>query len=308
MKLPAGLLQPFNKTPQAPVEKPKLVVVPKPEAAGNLKPLCKWIGSKRRLAPDILARVPCFTGTYWEPMCGGASVFCALSNTGLLKGRDVVLADINEHLISLLELVKKDPARLVLGVQYYRVAYNYSCKTDEDRSKLFYETRKDWNFGDCAPEVFLFLKATAFNGLWRVNNKGEHNAPWGKYKSAKLVTEETILAWHEALQGVTLKTGSVLDTCKPKKGDLVYLDPPYMGTFDKYHMSNFGPNTHEALLKLAAQWVKAGVHVVYSNSVDAEPSVDKLWPTGVKHRLTTRYMVNRNGAGRKPVEELLVVQ
>ena len=269
----------------------------------KLRPLVKWIGSKRRLAPHILKLIPSWTtggGTYWEPFSGAASVFAALRNAG--GAQKAVLGDLNSHMVGLFRMVQQHPDDLTTAMDLYERRYHAG-----DPSVLYYAEREAWNAGGRIPSRFLFLKQTAFNGLWRVNLKGVMNAAWGKYKTPNLLDAENIMAWHEALKHIELKVGSFNDTCYPEPSDMVYLDPPYVDTFGKYHEDGFGIEAQVMLLKLAAAWSADGVRVAYSNSMAAEPLVDKHWPSATKNFLTTSYIVNRSGEGRKPVQELLVV-
>lgn len=267
----------------------------------QLLPLIKYVGGKRRLAPDILQRLPTFSGTYWEPFCGGASVFCALYTAGRLPGR-AMLADLNVDLVELYRQVRTHPADLLRLIAFLRRQYQV------DGGKATYARQRGyWNAGLRVPGQYVLLKQSSFNSLWRCNAAGHMNAPWGKYPKPALPDEATVMNWHHALQGVVLRAGTYQETCRPKRGDLVYLDPPYVGTFTGYNAGGFSVEDQRALLRRIAGWHRKGVLVAYSNSLAAEPLVQDIWPEGTRHRLTTSYVVNRDGAGRKPVEELLVV-
>ncbi len=238
-------------------------------------------------------------------MCGSAAIFAALYGASRIRA-GAVLSDINGHVIDLLRWVQKRPSALLTDLLVYQNAYRNGSVGQ--REELFYAERDLWNDGNQTPARFVFLKTVAFNGLWRISKAGRHNAPWGKYKTARIFDEPKVRAWSDALLNVELRTGSVFETIEPKRGDLVYLDPPYLGTFSGYHQDGFGETDHERLLERVAQWAEAGVHVAYSNSLAAETMVQRLWPTAIRHRLTTRYSISRDGGGRKPIEELLVVE
>jgi DNA adenine methylase len=278
------------------------------EGPEQLRPLMKWVGSKRRLAATILPLLPDFKGTYWEPMCGGAAIFCALLAAGRLKGQPVVLSDLNQELMGLLRTVKERPELLIARLLTYQA--EYAAASHEERLKLYLRERERWNSGPKGRTAarFIFLKQTAFNGLWRVNRKGHMNVGWGKYETPNFLDHGNIMSWHKALQRVDLWVGSAIDVCEPQAGDLVYLDPPYAGTFGGYTADGFTEAHQRDLLKKVGEWTRAGAFVAYSNSLAVEPILDELWPQGKRHRLTTSYVVNCDGAGRKPVEELLVVQ
>jgi len=280
-----------------------LKVVPAVGANVELLPLTKWVGGKRRLAPALLAFMPRrWSGDYWEPFVGGGAIFCALYNAGRLKGRRVVLADRNKALIDLYRFVQATPKKLIDSLTYMRDRY------EDVGGEAFYREQRDlWNAGHHMPARLVFLLQTCFNGLWRENAKGLMNTPWGKHKRPSLFDVANVMAWHKALQGVELRDGDYATTCKPKSGDLVYLDPPYADTFTNYAAGGFGPKHQVALLQKAQGWRVFGTKVYASNSLAIEPLLDKHAPTATRHRVTTNYLVNRDGQGRTDTQELLVI-
>lgn len=274
----------------------------------SITPLVKWVGGKRKLAPQIVARLPAFIeGTYFEPFAGAAAVFCELWNQGRIKGK-VVLADHNRDLMNLYSKIKTGPEHLLNSLRGYEEKYQQDDGAGAEA--LYYQERTGWNSGGRTASRFVFLKQTAFNGLWRVNQKGELNAAWGKYENPLLVNEANVLAWYDALRGARLFYGDSLawnGLPEPQAGDVVYLDPPYVGTFDGYTDQGFSEESQERLLTLCAEWTKKGVVVAYSNSAEAEPLVRKVWPEAHIEFFTTTYNVNRDGAGRSGKKELFAV-
>lgn len=284
-------------------------------ADSKLQPLVKWIGGKRKLAQKIVAHMPdTVEGTYFEPFAGAAAVFCTLWNAGRIKG-NVVLADHNRDLIALYAQVRDDPQTLIANL----VAYDdeYRSGDAKQTEALYYRVRAEWNAGEHTPSRFVFLKQTAFNGLWRVNKAGKLNAAWGKYGhraahgiqkelSPCILDEPNITAWHGALQGVALFQGDTLAWTMPTpaSGDVVYLDPPYVGTFDGYTADGFSDAQQDRLLTMAADWSGAGAFVAYSNSGEAEERVRRLWPDVNVEFFSTSYTVNRDPEGRKGKLEL----
>ena len=269
-----------------------------------MTPLVKWIGGKRKLAQKIVAHMPdTVEGTYFEPFAGAAAVFCTLWNAGRIKG-NVVLADHNRDLIALYAQVRDDPQTLIANL----VAYDdeYRSGDAKQTEALYYRVRAEWNGGEHTPSRFVFLKQTAFNGLWRVNKAGKLNAAWGKYDDPSILDEPNITAWHGALQGVALFQGDTLAWTMPTpaSGDVVYLDPPYVGTFDGYTADGFSDAQQDRLLTMAADWSGAGAFVAYSNSGEAEERVRRLWPDVNVEFFSTSYTVNRDPEGRKGKLEL----
>jgi len=270
----------------------------------RLQPLVKWIGGKRKLAQKIVSHMPdTVEGTYFEPFAGAAAVFCSLRNAGRIKG-NVVLADHNRDLIALYAQVRDDPQTLIANL----VAYDdeYRSGDAKQTEALYYRVRAEWNAGEHTPSRFVFLKQTAFNGLWRINKSGKLNAAWGKYDDPWIIDEPNITAWHGALQGVALFQGDTLAWTMPTpaSGDVVYLDPPYVGTFDGYTADGFSDAQQDRLLTMAADWSGAGAFVAYSNSGEAEERVRRLWPDVNVEFFSTSYTVNRDPEGRKGKLEL----
>ncbi len=280
----------------------------------NLKPPVKWVGGKRKLAPAIVTRFPeRVTGTYFEPFVGAAAVFCELWNAGRIVGPSVFV-DHNDDLIELYRQMKSQPDLLIAELRRYEAEYQQGSA--EATADLYYRVRTEWNAGQHTPARFVFLKQTAFNGLWRVNQQGKMNAAWGKYghrtpqeSMPAIVDEENIRNWHAVLQQVTLISGDALTLTSftPGTGDAVYLDPPYVGTFDGYTDAGFSDAQQEQLLALAQQWTQRGAFVAYSNSTEAEEKVRRCWPVALVDFLSTSYTINRDASGRSGKRELLAV-
>jgi DNA adenine methylase len=274
----------------------------------EITPLVKYIGGKRKLAPQIVSRLPAvIEGTYFEPFAGAAAVFCELWNTGRIRGK-AVLADHNSDLMSLYSKIRTGTEHLLNSLREYEEKYQRDNRSGAEA--LYYQEREEWNRGGKCAARFVFLKQTAFNGLWRVNQKGGMNAAWGKYETPLLVNEPNILAWYDALFDVRLFDGDTLawnGLPEPKAVDVVYLDPPYVGTFDRYTDGGFTTEQQERLLALCADWTRKGATVAYSNSAEAEPLVRRIWPEAKVEFLTTTYSVNRDGAGRSGKVELLAI-
>lgn len=276
-----------------------------------MKPLVKWVGGKARLASSIAEHVPMAFTEYHEPFAGGAALFCELVNGEDLDACSrVSLGDTNPDLMALYRMVQD--AR---GVEKFKAAMwvyreQYENADPSGREKLYYESRDHWNGGGKGrdPARFVFLKQTAFNGLWRVNKKGELNASWGKYKTIGLPDDDNLDEWHQALQYVDLRTGPYHELVVDA-GAVIYVDPPYYGTFDGYTPEGFTHADHVALLCQIWKWQNAGATVIYSNSMHEQlmPLVDLIWPDAQIQTLTTKYVVNTDGQGRTDVQEMLAV-
>lgn len=264
-----------------------------------IRPVVKWAGGKGKLLNELLSHVPASMGTYIEPFCGGAAVFFALAGHSPRPFERAILCDQNEDLMACYRALRDDLTGLVRALRKYRY----------DR-ELFYETRaKDpSNLKDAARGArFLFLNKTCFNGLWRVNSKGQFNVPFGTYKNPKILDEEGLEEASRALAGVELVTGDYRTVTKrAKRGDFVYLDPPYVplsrtAQFTAYSMAGFGPNDQVKLAGELARLAKKGVKAMLSNhdTKETEELYKGFWTRVVKVRRSINSDITKRGDTRE---------
>jgi DNA adenine methylase len=261
------------------------------------QPFVKWAGGKTSLLPELLRRVPPRFGAYFEPFLGGGALFFAL------RPARAVLGDINEDLISAYLEVRDDPEGLMRALDRY----------DYDR-EVYYRVRSlstaDLDRQSRAAR-FLYLNRTCYNGLYRVNRRGEFNVPMGRYRrplrlydpvvlraaSAALATAEILLASFD--QSVTAA----------RPGDFVYLDPPYWpiastASFTRYSAAGFTETDQKWLKALVDRLTERGVRVLLSNS----DTPFTRWLYADYHIETVRAprAINSAPEGRGAVSELLV--
>ncbi len=160
---------------------------------------------------------------------------------------------------------------------------------------------------------FIYLNKTCYNGLYRVNAKGQFNVPMGSYSKPRIFHEANLRSCSETLQGSSLLAGdfsSVLDSAQ--KGDFLYFDPPYhteTSGFTGYAVAasgraHFGADEHRRLAEVVKELHESGCHVVVSNS-DTQ-YVRRLYKGFRLHVVHARRSINCNGAGRGPVTELVI--
>ncbi len=273
---------------------------------GKYGPIVKWVGGKRQLLPSLLAHVPKRIATYVEPFAGGAALFFELCNRqerneGTFER--AILCDQNDDLLACYRAVQRDPSSLIDAL----AIYHYD-------SDLFYEVRaqKTQGWSDVARGArFIFLNRTCFNGLWRVNSKGEFNVPFGRYKNPRIVDEKRLRAASEALARVELRTGDFDDAVKGlTKNDFVYLDPPYVpvsttSNFTAYAKEGFGPKDQRRLLALMHRLSKGCVPFMLSNA-DTEETRGLYREFTIRGASASR-LVNADGTKRGLVRELIVL-
>ena len=258
-------------------------------------PFLKWAGGKRALVPDISRLLPPAFNDYWEPFLGGGAVFFSLEN----RIRHAHLSDLNLDLIITYRMIQKNPEPIIALLERHseshsRSHYHAVREEHEEQDPVVLAAR------------FVYLNKTCYNGLYRVNKSGKFNVPMGSYETPLICDAENLRAAARVLQKATLRTGSFDDSrIAPQRGDVVYCDPPYDGTFAAYTDGGFGSEEQESLRDRATEWADAGAHVVLSNS--DTPLIRSLYGGWTLVEVQAARNINSNGAGRSKVGELLIV-
>ena len=190
-----------------------------------MQPVIKWSGSKRIQANEILKYFPDNYDVYYEPFVGGGSILYAA------QPKNAVCGDICEPLIELWNYIKDNPIKLS---KEYESRWQ---SLQNDGYEVYYQIRDRFNKSK-SPEDFMFLSRTCVNGLIRFNAKGEFNNSLHHTRPGINPTRLTniILDWSSKIQNVAFVNADYREsTKKAKKGDLVYLDPPYFHTKGRYY-------------------------------------------------------------------------
>lgn len=272
-------------------------------------PFVKWAGGKARLLAQYEPHFPASMGRYIEAFVGGGAVFFHLHRQGRLQGKPVFLMDHLEELINSYRVIQHDVEELIAAL-----AMHDRHKADAD---YYYEVRA-W---DRTPTYahrtdleraarFLFLNRVCYNGLYRVNRKGQANMPFGRHRNPKVCDAANLRAVHKALQGVTLLVADFehcLTLAEP--GDLVYFDPPYhplssTANFTSYTRRSFGVEEQQRLAQVFRQLDRRGCHVMLSNS--ATDLVQELYRDYPQMTVQAPRPINSDPTKRGAVGELLV--
>ncbi len=272
----------------------------------------KWAGGKAQLLPELVARSPRSMGTYYEPFIGGGAVFFALMADPDLAPRRAVLNDLNRNLIDAYTVVRDDPGALMARLS--EVEARYLAADAGERAILYYQerARQPGDAVDVAAR-FIFLNKTCFNGLYRVNRRGEFNVPHGRYARPRILDAPAIEAASAALQDVELRCGDFeAALAGATAGDFVYLDPPFeplskTSSFTSYTEGSFDRAQQLRLRRLVDELTDRGVAVMLSNS-PAE------WLVGVYEgafryqidRIPARRAINSRGDRRGAIDELVI--
>jgi DNA adenine methylase len=226
-------------------------------------PMVRWVGGKRKIVSHLLALAPpgLIDGyTYYEPFLGGGSLFLAHGP------RRAVLGDLNWDLVNFYRQVQRVPDRVAgtlasLGsvidrLAYYHIRDTFNCESDAVRRAAY----------------FMALNLTSFNGIWRVNVRGEFNVPYGDRGRIDRFDSRRLQELSGLLRDVELFHGD-FEQCVSgaAAGDFVYLDPPYMPittaeSFTRYTGAGFGEDEHKAVARVFAELVDRGCYVMLTQA------------------------------------------
>ena len=262
-----------------------------------LKPFLKWAGGKTQLIDTLVAHVPNEYGKYMEPFIGGGALFF------YLRPERAVISDSNPELVNTYQMVRDD----IEGVN--------NLLQDYPHDKTFYyelRARQPQNLSPLERAVrFIYLNKTCYNGLYRVNKKGEFNVPFGSQKNPTICDSTNLRLASEALQNVEILEGDYKAILQEQAfpNDFVYLDPPYYpiseySDFKRYTKEFFYEEDHAQLASLFEQLTERGVWSLLTNS---NTEFTRRLYQGFSYQIVeTKRNINSNGNGRNQGQDLIV--
>jgi DNA adenine methylase len=263
------------------------------------RPFLKWAGGKRRLLAQYRPYFPSGFARYHEPFVGSAAVFFEL------EPADALLADSNAALIQCYAVARDHVEALILRLE--RLQARHSRRT-------FYEMRDRYNGARLDPieraALFIYLNRTCYNGLYRVNSRGHFNVPAGRYVRPRIADPDGLRAASAALRRCRLVSRR-FDRCfdDVRRGDFVYIDPPYhrlqAASFTSYTAEGFGEAEQRELATLVDRLHATGCRVMVSNSDTA--LIRELYSAYRIIPIRAARAINSSPGGRGPVGEVLVV-
>ncbi|HOE20283.1 MAG TPA: DNA adenine methylase [Spirochaetota bacterium] len=295
------------------------------------RPFIKWAGGKSQLIDEIDERLPVELRereitTYFEPFLGGGAVFFYIAQKFSIER--AVLFDINEDLIITYKVIKYNPEELMRFIDYYKYLYN---NLDIEKQKdFFYSIRENYNknkvkinFNDYNNELIehaaqmIFLNKTCYNGLYRLNSKGEFNVPFGKYKKVNFYDKENILYISALLQKAELYIYDFEEIIHYDVNNaFIYFDPPYRpisqtASFTSYSKFHFSENDQIRLATIFKELDKRNARLMLSNSdpKNVNPDDDffeKHYKGFNIQRVYANRMINCNGEKRGKINELII--
>lgn len=238
------------------------------------KPFLKWIGGKTQIINDIVSKIPKKINNYHEIFLGGGSVLLAVlslqkQNKIIIKNK-IYAYDINNDLINVYKNIQSNKEALFKYITLYITEYDNITGSDINRNpqtieeaktskeSYYYWLRKKYNNIDkntieCSA-LFMVINKTCFRGMYREGPNG-YNVPYGHYKKTPTIISEKDLNYiSDLIKDVEFRHSSFTVSIKNiKKGDFVYLDPPYAPenkkSFVGYNVDGFTLETHKLLFE-----------------------------------------------------------
>lgn len=285
-----------------------------------MKPFVKWAGGKRQILSHIKTYIESSledgreTFTYIEPFLGGGAVFLDL------KPQRAIINDLNSDLMNAYEIIRSEQY-----LELIEMLRDFSSRYREDADEFYYEIRhwdRDEDWGERTPVEkaarMIFLNKTCYNGLYRVNNRGEFNTPIGRYVNPLICDEQNIRELHQYFienQIEMFNESYEVAIRMAQDGDIIYVDPPYdyedNDGFTKYQMAGFTFDNFIELKEECDRAIDRGAFVILSNN--ATTNVLELFSRDSRYRLiydqkllNTMRNINSNGSERRTGHEVII--
>ena len=271
-----------------------------------MKPIIKWVGGKGGNLPYIRERLPENFNTYYEPFLGGAAVLLDL------KPSSAVVNDTNSELINMYIQVKENVESVISEL----TDLDQQHESKNEPKEYYYQVRKDFNqnLGSNTPKQaarLIYLNKHCFNGLYRVNSKGEFNVPFNGKLDGKSFNAEHLQELSSMLKNAhILNTDFEVAVAGAKESDLVYFDPPYdyecEDGFVDYSSTGWTREDTTKLKLLCDRLTAKGCYVILSNN--STTFIRELFNDDryLIEEISVRRAINCKGTGRGPVREVII--
>jgi DNA adenine methylase len=267
-------------------------------------PFLKWVGGKRQILPAILNHLPTdiHKFKYIEPFIGGGAVLF------YLQPKNAIINDINSELINVYEVIKNDVDNLIFDLRKHINEADYFYKIRGIDRTINYKTLTTVE----RASRIIYLNKTCYNGLYRVNNAGEFNAPFGRYKNPNIVNEPTLKAVNKYLNDNNIQ----LHSCDyseililSDRNSFVYLDPPYYpisenSNFTGYVQGGWDKKDQSRLKEACDELNSRGIKFLLSNS--ASSFIMDLYKNYNISLIKANRTINSNATNRGEVDEVLI--
>lgn len=259
-------------------------------------PFLRWAGGKRWLVFKYSHFFPKEYNCYIEPFLGSGSVFFHLIPN------NAILSDYNQDLITTYQVIKEYPNELLKVLKRHArrhsKEYYYEIRSKKLRSKIEISAR------------FIYLNRTCFNGIYRVNQQGGFNVPFGERYNVLLDTDDFI-GISNLLQNKEIICSDFEKTIqRAEEGDFLFIDPPYTVThnnngFVQYNEKLFSWEDQVRLAKCAIDAKNRGVLVLLTNA--NHQKIQELYKDNFELVEVSRYTsISGKAKSRKSYGELLI--
>jgi len=257
-------------------------------------PILKWAGGKQGIASRLVELFPSHFDRYYEPFVGGGSVLFSL------RPSSAVIGDANDWLIDTYLAVREDYARVAKILDGLE-------NSKEEYVRIRQVLPETLPISQRAAHL-IYLNKTCFRGLFRVNQRGQFNVPYGQY-NRRYYDPDNLQAAAEVLNNVEFRRGD-FELClhDVTRKDFVYMDPPYYklggySDFNRYTKDQFRENDHFRLAAFCRELDLRGVHWAVSNS--NTPFIHQLFSGYHLTDIKNRREINLNSENRN-ITELLI--
>ncbi len=296
------------------------------------KPFLKWAGGKKQLLNEfgkILSPVIKDKNTikrYVEPFVGGGALFFYLKRKYDIE--ESFISDINKELILAYKTIKIDHKSIIDKLE--EIQNKHLQKSEDKRKEHYYQVRNEYNlqienfdyikFNEKwiqRTSYLIFLNKTCFNGLFRQNQKGEFNVPFGRYKNPKIYDEKNIIAVNHTLKNTGIYCGDFTQSGRfINKKSILYLDPPYRplnktSNFTTYSKKGFGDEDQKRLALFFDKMTRKGAYIILSNSdpknnLPDDNFFDELYNSYNISRIPAKRFINCDASKRGELNELII--
>jgi DNA adenine methylase len=299
------------------------------------KPFLKWAGGKGQLLEKLVDLFPpeIHSGTikkYAEPFIGGGALYFFIAQA-YPQIEKFFISDANQELVLAYKTIQKDAESLIVFLE--KLEKKYHALDDVAQKEFFYEQRKRFNeklsvvnFNEFQTNwiertaEIIFLNRTCFNGLFRVNSKGEFNVPFGDYKNPKICDADNLRAVSALLQNTEIELGDFIASEKfVDSSTFVYFDPPYRplnktASFTSYSKFEFGDEAQKRLAEYYIFLSKKKAKLMLSNSDPKNENPDdhffeELYKSKEFRieRVDAARMINSVSSKRGKIKELVIM-
>lgn len=296
------------------------------------KPFLKWAGGKGQLLKQIVPLLPAEMHKgkikkYAEPFIGGGALYFYVAQNFPSIER-FCISDFNQELFLAYKTIQQDVEGVIDCLKI--LDSDYQMLDQSDRKEFFYDQRLRFNqtlhsidFTDFQSDwiervaIIIFLNRTCFNGLFRVNAKGEFNVPFGDYSNPKICDADNLRAVSKRLQKTEIRCGDFSQTFDfIDQETFAYFDPPYRplnktASFNSYSKFQFNDDEQIRLSQYFSSLSQKGALVMLSNSDPKNEDVndsffDDLYKKFIVNRVTASRAINSNSTKRGKITELLI--